>query len=136
MSISWFVHQKGAARAKMGILGDAMKSGVISESIRASGENLSTIAKVTRTDEANNVCSIVFVNKNGHKAEIKKASVDLRNQGWFPSVGDLVKITVSGKSAMIESKYVEDYTKDVRSTKQMINDVSTDGDGTCCGSIF
>lgn len=120
----------------MGILSNALKDGVVGESIHASSENLSTIAKVTRTDEANNVCTIVFVNRNGRKTEIKKATVDPRNQGWFPSNGDIVKITVSGRSAVIESKYIEDYNKDVRSTKQMINDVSTDGDGTCCGSIF
>lgn len=120
----------------MGILGDALKGGVIGESIRANHDDSSTVAKVTRTDEANNFCSITFMDKDGHKAEIKKAMVDLRNNDWFPSNGDLVLVRISGKSALIESRYTEDYNKDIRSKQQLSNDVTPDGDGTCCGSIF
>ena len=121
----------------MGVLSTALKHGVVGEASRASNDKQRTIAVVKKADESNNVCSITFYDRDGKKREIKQAQVDLKNKDWFPKEKESVLVDVQGtKSALILEKYTEDYNKDIRSKQQLKNDVSPDGDGTCCGQLF
>ena len=121
----------------MGVLSIALKRGVVGEVSRAANDTQRTVAVVKKADESNNICSIMFIDRDGTKREIKQAMVDLKNKDWFPKEKDTVLVDVSGtKSALILEKYTEDYNKDIRSKQQLKNDVSPDGDGTCCGQIF
>lgn len=121
----------------MGVISEAIKTGVGGEVARISNDRFSTIAVVTKTDEDNNLCSISYIDQEGSKSEITKAAVDLRNENWFPEVKELVKVEISGRnSAIISSKYTEDFNKDIRSKRKLSNDVSPDGDNTCAGQIF
>lgn len=120
----------------MGVLSNSLKSGVIGEAIKASSDEQTTVATVIKADESNNICTIEF-SRNGKKQRITEAAVDLRNKDWFPEEKELVLIQTSGSNrALILSKYTEDYKKDVRSKQRIKSDISNDGDGTCCGSIF
>ena len=121
----------------MGVLGESLKQGTVGEVSRAASDKYKTVAVVTKTDEDNNLCSISFIDKNGSRAEITHATVDLRNKDWFPEVKEVVLAEVSGRnSAHIESKYTEDYNKDIRSKQKYSKDVSPDGDNVCGGQIF
>lgn len=121
----------------MGLLSNQLKLGVISDAIQSANNNINTVAKVTGTDQANNTCSIEYIDKGGRKATIKKAFVDMRNNDWFPEDEEIVVVRiVNNKSAVIEQKYTEDYAKDVRSKSSFKNDIMADDDGTCCGSVF
>ncbi len=120
----------------MGVLGNAMKNGVIGEAMRSANRDQQTVAKVLSADESNNQCTVEYMDRDGSKVKIDKAMVDLRNKDWFPSKGDIVLIRVSGRSALVEQQYTEDYNADVRSKQKLSNDVTPDGDGTVAGSIF
>ena len=121
----------------MGVLSNALKNGVVGEATRAAGDTQRTVAVVKSADESNNVCSVTYFDKDGKKREIKQAQVDLKNKDGFPKEKDSVLIDVSGSnSALILEQYTEDYNKDVKSKQQLKNDVSPDGDGTCCGQLF
>lgn len=121
----------------MGILSNALKQGVIGEAIAATKGIQRTVAVVTKADEANNNCSIRFINKDGQKAEITMAQVDLKNNNWFPKEGDLVLADISDyNSAIIQEQYTENYFRDVRGKRKLENDVTPDGDGSVCGQIF
>ena len=120
----------------MGVLGNAMKNGVIGEAMRSANKDQQTVAMVMSADESNNLCAVEYMDRDGNKVKIDKAMVDLRNKDWFPSKGDIVLIRVSGRSALVEQQYTEDYNADVRSKQKLSNDVTPDGDGTVAGSIF
>lgn len=121
----------------MGPLGSKLTEDIISPNIQSANNAQQTVAVVTKADEANNVCTVRYINQDGDKAEIDRAVVDLRNKDWFPQKGDAVLIRVSGsKTALIEQKYTENYNKDVRGKQQLKNDIMPDDNSTCCGQIF
>lgn len=122
----------------MGVLSNSLKNGVVGESIRsAGGGGQTTVGKVVSADESNNLCEVEYVNTQGSKSKLKDAMVDLRNDSWFPDEGDLVLLSVSGKTGIVMSKYTEDYNKDIGNAKKTKNDNSNDGADWCCGgSLF
>ena len=121
----------------MGVLSNALKGGVVGEVSRSSNDSQRTVAVVTKADETNNCCSISFVDRDAQRREIKQAQVDLKNNNWFPKEKDAVLADISGSnSALIMEQYTEDYNAAIRGKQQLKNDISPDGDGTCCGQIF
>lgn len=120
----------------MSILSSAIKNGPVNEAIRSTSRGIKTIARIDKADDDNNICDITFINKSGNKEEAKKIMVDLRNDNWFPEENDIVIFESDGYSGgTIISKYTEDYKKDIKSKKEIKNDIYPDGDETCGGTI-
>jgi hypothetical protein len=100
----------------------------------------SLIATVTKTDEKNNVCSILFIDKDGYKSNRDNVSVKIYNSGiidWFPVVGELVHIKDDGIGVVIESKCEAAYRTNVRPRIELKKDILPTSFGyTMGGTIF
>lgn len=94
-------------------------------------DRISTLAKVTKADEKNNVCSIQYTDKNGRFRNKDNVSVRLYGSGtdWFPSVGDFVTVEDSNSGTVIIARHVQNYNMDVRSKMQLSKDIYSDSSG-------
>ena len=99
-----------------------------------------TVAKVTETDEINNVCSIEFVDKDGYKSNKNNIPVQIFAPGfigWFPDVNEYVNIQEINGMFIITSKYQQGYGSAIRSKNKNKKDIyTTSFGGTMAGSIF
>lgn len=99
-----------------------------------------TVAKVTASDEINNVCSIEFVDKDGYKSNKNNVPVQISIPGfigWFPDIDEYVNIDEINGILIITSKYQQGYGSTIRSNNQTKKDIyTTSFGGTMAGSIF
>jgi hypothetical protein len=99
-----------------------------------------TVAKVTASDEINNVCSIEFVDKDGYKSNKNNVPVKVLMPGfigWFPDEDEYVNIEETNGMFIITSKYQQGYGSAIRSKNQLKKDIyTTSFGGTMAGSIF
>ena len=91
---------------------------------------ITTIGVVTDSDESNN-----YIDKSGCKRNKDNVVVRLYGSGadWFPKVGYAVVVEDSGDTVVIVARHVGNYSMDVRSKRQLRQDVLSDSSG--CQSI-
>lgn len=94
-----------------------------------------TVALVVAANESSNTCNLKYFNHNGNPDILKNVMVDLRNgQEWFPQVNELVVAEISPHgTGVIISKYIEDYSSEIKGKKVLKNDVSADGTESVVG---
>ena len=93
--------------------------------------SITTIGKVTESDESNNTCSIQYVDKQGYPRNKKDVVVRLYGNGadWFPAVGDTVVIEDTGDTTVVVARHVGNYAMDVRAKRQLRQDCMSDNTG-------
>jgi hypothetical protein len=98
------------------------------------------VAKVIKSDERNNLCSVSFIDKDGYKSNKDNVQVKIYNIAiidWFPKVGELVNVEQNGDLLVVVSKYEGSYATDIRprteKKKDILSDTCTD---TMAGFIF
>jgi len=89
---------------------------------------ITTIGVVTSTNESNNTCGILYTDKNGKKRNMNNVVIRLYGNGadWFPSVNDTVVIEDTGDTVVVVARHVGNYAMDVRSKRQLRQDVYSD----------
>ena len=93
--------------------------------------SITTIGIVTDSDESNNTCSILYIDKSGRKSNKDNVVVRLYGNGadWFPAIGDTVLIEDTGDTTVVVARHVGNYSMDVRSRRQLRQDVMSDEGG-------
>lgn len=102
-------------------------------------DRVTTVGKVLKSDEINNIVSIQYVDKYGKTRNKDNVTVRLYGNGgdWFPSVGDAVIIEESESELSVVARHVGNYNMDVRSRMQLSKDIYSDnGGGSTGGLIF
>lgn len=100
---------------------------------------ITTIGKVTASDELNNICSILYIDRAGFKRNKENVAVRLYGNGadWFPAEGDYVVIEDGGDTCVIVARHVENYNMDVRPKLHLARDIHSDSyGGAVGGQIF
>lgn len=92
---------------------------------------ITTLGIVTASDESNNTCSITYIDKNGKKRNRDNVVVRLYGNGadWFPAINDTVVIEDTGDTCVVVARHVGNYAMDVRSRRQLKQDVESDETG-------
>ena len=92
---------------------------------------ITTLGIVTASDESNNTCSITYIDKNGRKRNKDNVVVRLYGNGadWFPAINDTVVIEDTGDTCVVVARHVGNYAMDVRSRRQLKQDVESDESG-------
>ena len=92
---------------------------------------ITTIGIVTDSDESNNTCSILYKDKNGNNQNRDNVVVRLYGNGadWFPTVNDVVVIEDTGDTVVVVARHVGNYAMDVRSRRQLRQDIHSDDNG-------
>lgn len=102
--------------------------------------SITTIGIVTESDESNNTCSVLYTDKTGNKRNRDNVVVRLYGNGadWFPAIGDTVVIEDTGDTVVVVARHVGNYSMDVRSRRQLRQDILSDTGGcqTPGGSIM
>lgn len=93
--------------------------------------SITTIGVVTDSDESNNTVSVRYVDKIGKKRNRDNVVVRLYGNGadWFPAVDDTVVIEDTGDTCVVVARHVGNYSMDVRSRRQLRQDVYSDDSG-------
>ena len=92
---------------------------------------ITTLGVVTDSDESNNTVSVRYVDKSGKKRNRDNVVVRLYGNGadWFPAVDDTVVIEDTGDTVVVVARHVGNYSMDVRSRRQLRQDVHSDDSG-------
>ena len=89
-------------------------------------------AIVTKSDETNNTCSILYVDSNTRKKR-NRDNVVVRLYGngadWFPAINDAVVVEDTGDTCVVVARHVGNYAMDVRSKRQLRQDIFSDNGG-------
>lgn len=111
-------------------LKQSFQNNVINGAIKSNKE-MTLMAIVTASDDANNTCSIKYIDKDGHKKTKDNVSVRLYGSGtdWFPAEGDAVIIQESKDICVVIARHVGNYNMDVRSKMEMKHDIYSDESG-------
>lgn len=93
--------------------------------------SVTTIGVVTASDESNNTVSIKYIDKSGKKRNRDNVVVRLYGNGadWFPAINDAVVVEDTGDTCVVVARHVGNYAMDVRSKRQLRQDVFSDGGG-------
>lgn len=93
------------------------------------------LAKVTRSDDINNVCDIQFIDE-GKLCTKKNVSVRIYGNGmdWFPVENEIVVAQVGRQICEIISRYVSNFGADMLPTMKFTQDIHTDQLGGPVGS--
>lgn len=103
--------------------------------------SITTIGIVTKADKSSNTCSVRYTDKDGytHTKDDVKVRICYTATDPLPKKDDIVEINDTGDTTAIIGKYIGDYAVDIRSKRQLRQDVMSDG-STCsppaCGSIM
>lgn len=100
-----------------------------------------TLGIVTQSDKASNTCSIRYTDKDGYvrSKDNVKVRICYTATDPLPKKNDVVEINDTGDTVAIIGKYVGDYAAEVRSKRQLRQDVMSDQSACCppgCGSIM
>lgn len=93
--------------------------------------SITTVGIITGSDESNNTCSILYIDKNGNNQNRENVVVRLYGNGadWFPAIGDTVVIEDTGDTVVVVARHVGNYSMDVRSRRQLRQDILSDTGG-------
>lgn len=111
---------------------------IIQPNIRDSS-TMVTIAKVTASNEINNTCNIIYIDKNGIKRNKDNVIVRIydNSSGYFPAVGDFVELQLEKEICVIIARHIANYNADVRPKMQLKQDIYSDSPGCSPGgSIY
>lgn len=99
-------------------------------------ESFTTVAIVTDSDEVNNVCSIQYVDRGGHKRNRDNVVVRLYDtgSGYFPKVGESVEVQLDRDTCVVIARHIGNYNTDVRAKMMLEQDVYSDNPGNAPGS--
>lgn len=108
----------------------------IVQPIARDNESFTTVAKVTDSDEVNNVCSIQYVDRAGHKRNKDNVVVRLYDtgSGYFPKIGEDVEVQLDRDTCVIIARHIGNYNTDVRAKMMLGQDVYSDNPGNTPGS--
>lgn len=99
-----------------------------------------TVAKVTKSDEINNSCSINYIDKDGFMRNKDNVSIRIYGNGsdWFPVIDDYVIIEDNEDFIIVSARYIGNFNVDVRSKMKLQKDIYEDscGGGSIGGVIF
>lgn len=114
----------------MSSISQRMLDKIIQPAIKGN-ETITTIAKVTASDDLNNRCSIEYVDRDGNKKAKDNVAVRLYDNGagYFPAVGEQVTLQLERDICVIVARHIGNYQMDVRSKMELKQDVFTDTDG-------
>ncbi len=114
----------------MAALKDKLQSEIVNPAARVN-VGITTIGVVTDSDESNNTVSIKYIDKGGRKRNRDNVVVRLYGNGadWFPAVNDAVVVEDTGDTCVVVARHVGNYAMDVRSKRQLRQDVFSDGGG-------
>lgn len=102
-------------------------------------ESHQVVAKVTRSDDMNNVCDIIYVDKGKLR---NKDNVPVKVYGtgmdWFPTVGELVVVHLGRHICEIVSRFVSNFGAEILPAMSLEQDIHSDFvggpiGGTCTG---
>lgn len=90
-----------------------------------------SLAIVKSSDESNNTCDIAYIDKGGNKTLRNYVPVRLYGKGvdWFPKKDELVLVEDTGDTLSVIARHVGNYSMDVRSKRQLRQDVHSDDSG-------
>lgn len=90
-----------------------------------------SLAKVTAIDESNNTCDIIYDSKAGLPTERRHVPVRLYGKGidWFPKVDEQVLVEDNGIAVSVIARHVGNYSMDIRSKRQLRQDIFSDDSG-------
>ena len=93
--------------------------------------SITTVGIVTGSDESNNTCNVLYTDKNGNSQNRDNVVIRLYGNGadWFPVIGDIVVIEDTGDTVVVVARHVGNYAMDVRSRRQLRQDVLSDETG-------
>lgn len=113
-----------------GTIKDILLNHVV-QPVARDNETFTTVAKVTASDELNNVCNIRYVDKSGIKRNKDNVAVRLYDtgSGYFPKVGEFVEVQLERDICVIIARHVGNYNSDVRSKMRLRKDVYSDNPG-------
>jgi hypothetical protein len=97
------------------------------------------VAQITKIDEKNNVCSVEYIDKDGYRSNKDNVPVKIYSAGiidWFPTVGEFVNIRDNGYRLLIESKYENAYTTNVRPRTELKGDILPTSFGSIIGGTI
>lgn len=86
-------------------------------------------AIVTKSDETNNTCSILYVDSNTRKKRNRdNVTVRLYGSGtdYFPKKGDAVTVQEDGDTCVVIARDVSNYAMDVLSQMKLTQDIYSD----------
>lgn len=98
-----------------------------------------TIAKVIKTSEQNNYCSIEYVNNFGVHCIQKKVPVltsSISIIDWFPKKNDIVNVEVNEGNILIVGPYDANYNVNRSQVQNKKDFLSNDYGDTMCGVLF
>lgn len=106
-----------------------LKNDIVNPAIVNRGEILHKFAVVTKTDEANNLCSIRYVDKDGVVSNKDNVPVRIYNPGiqdWFPEVNEVVTIEEIDGIPIITGVPEEAYAVNSLGETILANDILSD----------
>ena len=84
-----------------------------------------SFGRVSRANEKENVCDIIYENSAGKVDRVANVEVEIRTKkdDWFPKVGELVKTTeTNDNQPMIIGKLIRDYAQDIKPDRYLKKD--------------
>lgn len=119
----------------MATLRSALLNNIV-QPIARDNESYTTVAKVLDSDEVNNVCSILYVDKGGRKRNKDNVVVRLYDtgSGYFPKTGEYVEVQLDRDTCVVVARHVGNYNMDVRSKMMLAQDIYSDNPGCAPGS--
>lgn len=91
-------------------------------------QSLTLPAIVTKSDETNNTCSILYVDSNGYKRNRDNVTVRLYGSGtdYFPKKDDVVTVQEDGDTCVVIARSVLNYAMDVQAKMKLTQDTYSD----------
>ena len=94
-------------------------------------------ATVKTADEKNNMCSIVYVDKDGKPSNKNNVQVRLTSANtWFPKAGDKVVVEDRGDLVSILGPAVHNYATELRERNKPRCDIHPEPSGCVGGCVF
>lgn len=114
----------------MSALKSKLQNDIVNPAARVNA-SITTIGVVTASDESNNTVSIKYIDKSGKKRNRDNVVVRLYGNGadWFPAINDAVVVEDTGDTCVVVARHVGNYAMDVRSKRQLRQDVFSDSGG-------
>lgn len=124
----------------MSILKKIIRDDIVNPTLQIRGSITNGLARITRADEINNICSVIYIDKDGYKSNKDNIYVKIYTPGlitWFPSVDEIVTIEEQNGDPVITGPYEGSYNINSRSETILKEDIYSDSfSETAGGTIF
>lgn len=105
------------------------RNDIVNPAVANRGEILRKLAVVTKADEANNLCSIKYVDKDARESNKDNVPVRIYSPGfqdWFPEVDEVVTIEESDGMPVITGVPEEAYAINIAGQNDLESDMLSD----------